>query len=510
MPRLPRRDFLRAGLAGSLLAASSRLAGASPTAPAAPAILRARPAAPARNVIFLVSDGMSLGTLALAERHLRRHAGRGTRWLGLYARPDIRRALMDTASASSPVTDSAAASSAWGCGQKVNNGSINHAPDGRPLEPILRLARAAGLATGLVSTATITHATPAGFVAQAEQRSAEEDIATQYLDQRIDVILGGGKKFFAPATRPDKRDLAADFATAGYRIALDRAALLAPLHLASGAAASAASTAPSATAPAGDSDAAPLLGLFADGHLPYSLDHRADPALGASVPTLAEMPRVALARLGARDRGFVLQVEGARVDHAAHANDLGGLLYDQLAFDDALGVALDFVADRDDTLVIVTSDHGNANPGLNGTGGSFNSRGGSYGDTQACFDRAAALRQTNVWALEGLHADSTLAEVRERVGLATAIGLLDDEVEIVRHALRKEHREGYRVRNAPLVALGQVLSNYTAVGWTGVQHTTDFTELAAFGPGSESIQGLVQNTALFGVMTRALGLSVPA
>ena len=62
-----------------------------------------------------------------------------------------------------------------------------------------------------------------------------------------------------------------------------------------------------------------------------------------------------------------------------------------------------------------------------------------------------------------------------------------------------------RLRNAPLVALGQILSNYTSVGWTGTAHTTDFVELAAFGPGSEAIHGLIQNTALFGVMTHALG-----
>jgi alkaline phosphatase len=66
------------------------------------------------------------------------------------------------------------------------------------------------------------------------------------------------------------------------------------------------------------------------------------------------------------------------------------------------------------------------------------------------------------------------------------------------------------VRNAPIVALGQILSNYTSVGWTGTSHTTDYVELAAFGPGSENLHGLVQNTALFGMMTRALGLTVPA
>ena len=192
------------------------------------------------------------------------------------------------------------------------------------------------------------------------------------------------------------------------------------------------------------------------------------------------------------------------------SNNIGGLIHDQLAFDDAVGAALEFAAGRDDTLVIVTSDHGNSNPGLNGAGGSFTSRGGSYGDTQDCFDRVARFRQTNVWTLAGLGPDSTALQVRERVHAATELALEDDEIEMLRQSLRKEHREGNRVRNAPLIAYAQILANYTSVGWTGTQHTTDFTELAAFGPGSEEIGCFVQNNALFGVMTRALGLSVPA
>lgn len=479
MPHFSRRDFLRTGLAGGALLFSSGL----PTQAAEAA--RGEPGR-ARNVIFLVSDGMSLGTLAMAERHRRRQEGRSTNWLGQYGRPDLHRALMDTCSASSPVTDSAAASSAWGCGHKVKNGSINYTPDGRARTPILRLAKAAGKGTGLVTTATITHATPAGFAAQVESRVDEAVIAGQYLEVGVEVLLGGGTKFFDPAKREDRRDLFADYGRAGYHVVRDAAALRA--------------------ADAGGR----LLGTFAESYLPFSLDHRADPGLSAQVPTLAEMARVALARLARHERGFVLQIEGARVDHGAHANDIGALLFDQLAFDEAVGVALEFAAGREDTLVILTSDHGNANPGLNGAGGSFTSRGGSYGDTQDCFDRVAAFRQTNVWTLAGLGPDSTAAQVRDRVHLATALDWEPDEIEMLRQALKLEHREGYRVRNAPLIAYGQILANYTSVGWTGTQHTTDFTELAAFGPGSEGIAGLIQNNTLFGVMTRALGLEMPA
>ena len=476
MPSLNRRDFLRTGLAGSLMFAATARSLAAAGA-------RSEPGR-ARNIIFLVSDGMSLGTLVLAERYRRRFDGRGTHWLGLYARPDLRRALMDTASANSLVTDSAAASSAWGCGFKVKNGSINLTPDGRPQTPILAVAQAAGRATGLVTTAKITHATPAGFAAQADSRADEGIIAEQYLQRRIDVLLGGGADFLAAEKRADRRDLFGEFAQAGYQVARDRDALLRA------------------------AGAGRLLGVFGRDHLPYTLDTRAEAALAAATPSLAEMARAALGRLSAHAGGFVLQIEGARIDHAAHANDVGALVHDQLAFDDAVGEVLRFAEGRDDTLVIVTTDHGNANPGLNGTGGSFDSRGGSYGDTQKCFERLAEFRRTNTWVLEGLTAGSTVAAVRERVHAANGIVLVDDEVELLRRALRKDPapREGYRVRNASLVTLGQLVSNYTSVGWTGTQHTTDFVELAAFGPGSEAVGGLIQNNEVFGIMTRALGV----
>ena len=485
MPHSSRRAFLRATVAGSLLLpAALRSAEASTATAAAPSPRPAR----ARNIIFLVSDGMSMGTLTLAERYLRAREQRGTHWLGLYARPDVRRALMDTSSAGSLVTDSAAASSAWGCGQKVKNGALNITPDGTARTPILRHARDGGRATGIVTTATVTHATPAGFAANIGFRGDESEIAAQYLDRRLDVILGGGARFFSPAFRPDKRDLAADFAAAGYHLARDRASLQ-----------SLAST------------EGPLLGLFDESTMPYDLDHRADPA-HAAAPRLPEMARAAIERLSRHPGGFVLQIEGARIDHAAHVNDLGALLHDQLAFDEAVGIALAFAKDRDDTLVIVTTDHGNSNPGLNSAGGNSDSRGGSYGDTEKCFARIGGLRRTNTWTLSALDAGSTAARIRERVLEGTGISLADDEIELLSRALRSDPapREGYRVRNAPLITLAQLLANYTSVGWTGTQHTADFVDFTAFGPGSENLPLHIQNTDVFGIMTRALGIAVPA
>src|SRR4029434_4694557 len=107
-----------------------------------------------------------------------------------------------------------------------------------------------------------------------------------------------------------------------------------------------------------------VLGLFWSDHLPYTIDRNREPAMQSRVPTLAEMTSSALQNLSHSPDGFLLQVEGGRVDHAAHDNDAASMLHDQLAFDDAIGVALEFAKEHGDTLVIITTDHGTGNPGL--------------------------------------------------------------------------------------------------------------------------------------------------
>jgi alkaline phosphatase len=471
-----RRAFLRNAVSGAALAA---LPAALPTSAGAASTASSPRSGSggARNLIFLVSDGMSLGTLSMAQQFRLRREGRGTEWIGLYGREGVHRALVDTASASSMVTDSAAASSAWGGGLRVANGAINVGPRGERPQPLLDAARASGRATGLVTTATITHATPAGFAVNAPGRSDEDAIADLYLRSQVDLFLGGGARFFDPARRTDGRDLFAAFAQAGYAVARDRAAL--------------------SRLPQGGR----VLGTFSSGHLPFSLDRAASPDIAANVPTLAEMTEFALARLGAAggDRGFVIQVEGARIDHAAHANDFGALVHDQLAFDDALAVALRFAAGRDDTLIVVTTDHGNANPGLNGTGG-------AYRDTDAAFDRSFILRQTNDWIIDGLSAESDAAAVRDRIVLGTGLNVSKSEAALVHRALRKDYTDAYRARSSAVVILGQVLANHLAVGWTGISHTSDLAELVALGPGSSSFSGLVLNLQVHPLLRQALGL----
>ncbi|MEU6701225.1 alkaline phosphatase [Pseudonocardia sp. NPDC046786] len=313
-------------LAGAaLLALPAGCAAASATAAGEPA---------AKNVILVIGDGMS-DTQILASRYLDR--GRDEP-LAMETVPHRARAA--TFSADDLVTDSAAAASSMGSGTLVENGSLNVTPDGANTldETLGVLAQQAGKGVGLISTRDIANATPAGFASSVPDRDLQSEIAGQYLDNGIDVLLGGGESFFLPAgtagehcaaeetDRTDGRDLFADYAAAGYTVARDRDQLLA-------------------------ADADRLLGVFECTDMNY--DRERTPV----EPTLAEMTDAALATLSRDDDGFFLMVEGGMIDPAAEDNDGANAMGDTIALDRAVERVLEFAQGRDDTLVVVTADH---------------------------------------------------------------------------------------------------------------------------------------------------------
>lgn len=416
----------------------------------------------AKNVIFMVADGMSTGTLSMGDMLIRKHRGREPWWAKVWAMPGVRRAMQTTHCADSLVTDSAAAASTWGSGHKVNIGTLNVLPDGSQAMPILVRAMQAGLMGGLVTTTRITHATPAGFVVNCPERNLEGMIAQQMIERGVHVLMGGGDRFFS-----------AELLKAHPEVRVVRTAK------------------ELSEAPAEGR----LLGLFAKEHVPMVLDR------GPEVPGLATMTASALKRLEKAERGFVLQVEGGRVDHAAHNNDAAGLVTEQMEFDDAIGVVMEWMKGRDDTLLVITTDHGNANPGLT-----------DYGPaSRKGFDNLLASKHSFEWIfehVEGKHLprEQVIAKLPGLVEEAVGYAMTADDVAFADGCLRGVRSHPWPENSKITSVIGGILGQHFGIGFVSGNHTGDMVELTAFGPGSELVTPVVDNTAMHGVMVAALGL----
>ena len=301
----------------------------------------------AKNVIVLIGDGMGYAELTAARWEKSGH--------DLKAYPSTSLAMDDleysgrvsTSAADALVPDSAASATALFTGAKANRGVIGQdataekgVSDGARLTTIGELAETGGRATGVVTTSRITDATPAGVYAHVNDRNAEPAIAQQLLGSGVDVALGGGYRYFISETakdpwgekgkRTDAQDLVAEAQSKGYTVVTDASGL------------AAAPSTPGTT----------VLGLFDTSTMAYELK-RAD----SGQPNLSEMTEKAIALLATDQDGFFLMVEGGRIDQAASARDFKNAIGETLAFDDAVKTALDFAAQRSDTLVIVTADH---------------------------------------------------------------------------------------------------------------------------------------------------------
>ena len=424
----------------------------------------------AKNIIMLVSDGMSTGTLNMADLYLSRKTGIGSNWLELYREDKVSRALMDMASADSIVTDSSAASSSWGGGVRINNKGLNIGVNGELHLPLWQKFKAVGKKTACVTTVPITHATPAGFCINQKSRNDQSAIAEKYLEQGFDLMMGGGDNYFSLNKRKDKKNMYASFRKKGYQVVrTKREMLLAP-------------------------NDKPILGVFADNALPYTKDRESSRELLRSTPSLAEMTQKAIETLKDNARGFVLQVEGGKVDWAAHGNDIAGLIYDQVAFDEAIKTAIDFAEEDGETLVIITTDHGNANPGVIS---------GKYANDN--FDSIQAYKHTNDWILNGIGKDTTIGNLKERVDYANGFILTDEEAKLLlEYYVKLIPKEGlYNPKHLPFNALAKIQKRHNSVGWISMSHSADYVELAMYGPGGHLLKPFVKNTDLHYLMLQA-------
>ncbi|MBA4408192.1 MAG: alkaline phosphatase [Odoribacter sp.] len=226
-----------------------------------------------------------------------------------------------TQSSNNYITDSGAGGTALSAGQKTYNGAIGVNTDTVAIKTILEMAEEKGLATGLVSTSAITHATPASYIAHQGSRGSYEDIAADFLKTDIDVFIGGGYKHFTE--RKDKRDLASELKQKGYQVLRDMDEIA-------------------------EVKSGKLAGLTADEHNEVVPKRKMDLPLST---------KTALHILDQNKKGFFIMIEGSQIDWGGHQKNTGYIVREMLDFDQAIGKALEFAANDRETLIIVTADH---------------------------------------------------------------------------------------------------------------------------------------------------------
>lgn len=266
------------------------------------------------NVILMIGDGMGLGQVAayMIENQYGPTAFDRAHYT----------AVCKTYSANNRVTDSGAAATAMATGHKTKNSRIGVTPDGAPAQSITELAKAKGLATGIVVTSHLADATPAGFMAHTPDRHNTSEIAAAYETSDIDVAAGGGRRFFEK--QEDGQDVLAALQAKGYAYASTPEEFYA-------------------------TDSTPVIGLFVDKYMESAAKRGEDYLERATEHTLSLLAR--------NRKGFFAMIEGSQIDGAGHGNNTKKLLGEMRDFDRAVNKAFDFADKNPGTLVIVTADH---------------------------------------------------------------------------------------------------------------------------------------------------------
>ncbi|MGG5781768.1 alkaline phosphatase [Bacillus albus] len=422
-----------------------------------------------KNVIIMVMDGTSSSATTLARL--------------FKGKPLVLDEMVTggvrTYSAESAITDSAPAATALATGNKSNSGyvgvlpSIVSSPDVKPIKEedklrpvanVLEGAKRTGRAAGIVATAEIQHATPAGFSAHHVNRKHFDVIAEQQVYQNIDVVLGGGKAALLPLKRKDGEDLVKVIQEKGYDFVETKDALL-------------------------NAKSKKIWGSFSHNALAFDMDRE---ATNSEQPTLSQMTEKAIQTLSKDKDGFFLFVEGSKPDWAAHVNDPIGMISDVLAFDEAVAKALQFAKNDGNTLLIALTDHGNSGISI----GNMNTTKG-YNTTpiSTYIDPLKKAKMTLEGVTQKINNDlSNIVEVAALYGLNNL-----SEVE-------KEKLKGAQKKSDMGPILTTLLANRANIGFTTGGHTGEDVFLYSYGP--QKPYGLLQNTDIAKTMAKAMGFNL--
>ncbi|MBM6817784.1 MULTISPECIES: alkaline phosphatase [Clostridia] len=418
-----------------------------------------------KNVIMLIADGMSTEAITLA-RHTKGDS---------LAMDEISVGSVITSWANGPITDSAPGGTVYAAGEKTNNKYIGTSVNDTPMASILEGAESVGKATGIVATSEITHATPGDFTAHTNNRKYYNQILQQQINQDMEVVLGGGfnkPSGFSSEVSTDEfesyyEEQVNNIKEEGFDFITTKDQL---------------------TSYDGDK----LWGSFADADLKYDFDRQSD---NDNVqPSLAEMTNKAIEVLNKDEDGFFLMVEGSKVDWAAHANNTVGIVSDILAFDEAVKAAIEFAKTDGNTVVVVTTDHGNSGITI---GSSY------YNENIESYDKATYENTTDLLKnatiteerFNEIASGKSNDEIKAIAKKYYGIDLNDEELAIV----KGEQGEGRQV------GIREVIARRVGIGYTTGGHTGEQIYLGVYAPSDvELLEGVVDNTEVNKYMQRVL------
>lgn len=418
-----------------------------------------------KNVIMLIADGMSTEAITLA-RHTKGDS---------LAMDEISVGSVITSWANGPITDSAPGGTVYAAGEKTNNKYIGTSVNDTPMASILEGAESVGKATGIVATSEITHATPGDFTAHTNNRKYYNQILQQQINQDMEVVLGGGfnkASGFSSEVSSDEfesyyEEQVNNIKEEGFDFITTKDQL---------------------TSYDGDK----LWGSFADADLKYDFDRQSD---NDNVqPSLAEMTNKAIEVLNKDEDGFFLMVEGSKVDWAAHANNTVGIVSDILAFDEAVKAAIEFAKTDGNTVVVVTTDHGNSGITI---GSSY------YNENIESYDKATYENTTDLLKnatiteerFNEIASGKSNDEIKAIAKKYYGIDLNDEELAIV----KGEQGEGRQV------GIREVIARRVGIGYTTGGHTGEQIYLGVYAPSDvELLEGVVDNTEVNKYMQRVL------
>lgn len=431
-----------------------------------------------KNIIFMVADGTSTAGLTL------------TRWYNYYLDSTRTQLALDpyfcgmvkTHSSNAPIGDSAPTMMQYMTGFLSQTGFLGMCPPPDPNDllyidprsayrPRMTVMEAARIfknkAIGLAFTCEFPHATPANTAAHWHKRSEYAVIADQMVHNQIDVVFGGGASLLSTENQKF-------LAEQNYTVCLNDLTKFRQLQT------------PSCWA------------LFGETALPNELDRDT-----LKYPSLAEMTRKAIELLNQHKEGFILMVEGSKIDWAAHRNDAIGMISEIQSFDAAVQEAIRFAQADSNTLVVVVSDHGNSGISIG------NSLGDNFYDKLSLYDLMEPLAHARMTAeglanyLIPLSKDSIPVILKREWGMEISI----PEINLIEYA-RQNYRKNPNGRNKDsyIDQIANVMKQRSYIGFTTRGHTGEAVFLAIYSPDGQHPQGLITAPELNAYLCEASGI----